>query len=397
MLVDPQSPGMDALKSSLVENLGGMTNAPTSSIWPAFRAQIRADRPYYLAILLYLDVAILVALLCDHENGGPLLLIRHMLVSIVAITFNMGLIWLGLQGLRTLRSGRSLRDGILHGMDGEHLARFLMLPALFVFLSGFNTIKVLLPDFTDLNFDRTLSDLDRTIHGGEPWRMLAAFLGEDWQNLIQAFYLPGWTYAVMLLTAYMCVSRQAARVRDQYITVFLLTWSLLGNVVAALFLSDGPAFYGRITGDYQRYGALVEMLSHTRNNPFSAYMLQNALWVLQQTQSATEGSGISAFPSLHVAMATLVCLGLSALKPRYALYGVPFLISIFVSSIVLGWHYAVDGYASMVLVCALWFVVATVRKALAAARSPQPQDGPSRFRVRRSGYLPAASFRIPRP
>ena len=369
--------------------------------WAAFRAQLRADRPYYLAILLYLDVATLVALIYDRDNGGPLLLIGHMLASILAISVNMALVWLGLHALRTVRAGRSLRHGLWHSLDGEHLARFLMVPALFVFLSAFNTIKVLLPDFTELNFDATLSDLDRRLHGGDPWRMLAAFLGEDWQHLIQALYLPGWTYAVMLLTGYICIAKRAQAVRGQYVTVFLVTWPLLGNVVAALCLSDGPAFYGRITGDAERFGPLVEMLSRTRDNPFSAYMLQNALWMLQQTQSATEGSGISAFPSLHVAMATLVCLGLASLNPRYALYGVPFLSGVFVGSIVLGWHYAVDGYASVILVCALWFVVATLRKAV-QARAVRPEsvvgDAARVRRTRGVGYAavsldpPATTF-----
>ncbi len=174
----------------------------------------------------------------------------------------------------------------------------------------------------------------------------------------------------MLTTGYICISRRATAIRDQYITVFLVTWSFLGNVVATLFLSDGPAFYARVTGDESRYGALVAILARTQDNPFSAYALQNALWVLQQTQSATEGSGISAFPSLHVAMATLVCLGLASLDRRLIAYGGPFLVSIFVGSIVLGWHYAVDGYASVLLVSAVWIAVHNARRsreALAAS------------------------------
>jgi hypothetical protein len=353
---------------------GLMADGGCDSNWVRFRAQVRADRAFYLAIFVYLDIAVLIALAFDRDVGGPLHLIGRMMVSIVAISLNMGSVWLGLQCWRTVRNGGSLRDGIWKSLDVEHLARFLMVPALFVFLSAFNTIKVLLPDFTDLNFDETLSNLDRTIHGGDPWRMLTALLGPDTQNLVQALYLPGWTYAVMFLTGYICVSRHAAKIRDQYITVFLVTWPLLGNVIAALFLSDGPAFYARVTGDHERYGALIDTLAQTRDNPFSAYMLQNALWVLQQTKEASEGSGISAFPSVHVAMATLVCLGLVALNRRYAIYGVPFLVSIFVGSILLGWHYAVDGYASMILVCGIWFVVATLRKALAAARADAVVD-----------------------
>lgn len=333
------------------------------SRWSPFVEQIRADRPFYLAIMLYLDIAVCLVLYYDKEPAGPLWLIVDMLVSTVVITVHMSIVWLGIHYWRALRQGHALFDVLIEAINPAAFARFLMLPALFAFLSAFNAVKVILPDYTDLNFDRTLSNFDRSIHGTDPWRLLTFFYQPSVLNVIQALYLPFWTYVLLLVSAYVLISERTRALRSQYIIVFLLMWSFLGNVVAAMYMSDGPAFFGHVTGDFQRYGGLLNALSQTRDVPFSAYVIQNSLWLLHQTHHASEGSGISAFPSLHVAVATLMCLTLSHIKPRYALYGVPYLVTILLGSIVLGWHYAVDGYASIILVCALWAMVANLLKA----------------------------------
>lgn len=333
-----------------------------------FFQQIRADRPYYLAILLYLDVAICAVLFYDDNPAGPLQMIKDMLVSTVSTTVYMSLVWVGFRYLRAVRQGQSLRDVMIDAIDLPRFARFLMLPALFAGLTAFNAVKVILPEYTHQNYDRTLSNLDRAIHGTDPWRYFGFLYNPEIIDILQNFYLPFWTYALVTVTTYVLVSDRCSAFRDQFIIVFLLVWAFLGNVVAALFLSDGPAFYARVTGDVTRYGDLVEALAMTRESPFSAYVIQNSLWLLRQTHRATQGSGISAFPSLHVAMATLVCLALCHMKPRYAAYGVPYLMLIMLGSVVLGWHYAVDGYASVILVVSLWAMVANLRKAQAVFR-----------------------------
>ncbi len=349
-----------------------MIESPTQT--QLFLRQIRADRPYYLAILLYLDVAVAAVFIYDEDPSGPLWMIRDMLISTVSVTIYMSLVWIGIRYLKALRAGHSLRSVALDAIDLPRFAKFLMLPALFAGLTAFNAVKVILPQYTNLNFDKTLSDLDRAIHGADPWRYFPQLYKPGVLDVIQNFYLPFWTYALVMVTGYVLISDRCKHIRDQYIIVFLLTWAFLGNVVAALFLSDGPAFYGRVTGDVTRYGDLIQSLAATRESPFSAYVLQNTLWLLHQSHRATQGSGISAFPSLHVAMATLVCLAICQILPRYAFYGVLYVAAIMLGSVVLGWHYAVDGYASVALVVALWAMVANIRRAYAMVKSGEPGD-----------------------
>jgi membrane-associated phospholipid phosphatase len=61
-------------------------------------------------------------------------------------------------------------------------------------------------------------------------------------------------------------------------------------------------------------------------------------------------------PSLHVAMATLMWC---AMRPVHRLAGPAyfvFLACILLGSVHLGWHYALDGYVSILLVCILWWL-----------------------------------------
>ncbi|ESX86560.1 hypothetical protein X756_18320 [Mesorhizobium sp. LSHC412B00] len=70
---------------------------------------------------------------------------------------------------------------------------------------------------------------------------------------------------------------------------------------------------------------------------------------------ATRGSlGISAFPSMHVAMAVLFALYATRRSRLAGLLMWAFAAIIMVGSVVLGWHYAVDGYASVLISIAIW-------------------------------------------
>ena len=63
-----------------------------------------------------------------------------------------------------------------------------------------------------------------------------------------------WNYSIVFFTGsfgllfFVATSPLAARVRTRFIFCFMLVWVILGNVLAGLFMSAGPAFYGRVDG-----------------------------------------------------------------------------------------------------------------------------------------------------
>ena len=73
--------------------------------------------------------------------------------------------------------------------------------------------------------------------------------------------------------------------------------------------------------------------------------IQEMLWRVYQSHGIAVGSGISAMPSLHVAIAMSVVLLARKIDRRLAIASTIFTVLIMIGSVHLGWHYAIDGYA----------------------------------------------------
>src|SRR5690606_22316216 len=114
-------------------------------------------------------------------------------------------------------------------------------------------------------------------------------------------------------------------------------------------------------------------LTETRMNYINGY-----LWHNYAESSAGVGSGISAFPSVHVGVATLTLLYLVERSRHLLLPGIAFLAVILVLSVYTGYHYAIDGYFSIVFMIVARQMVAkwqSRRAGRSAHRSDMPAFG----------------------
>lgn len=117
--------------------------------------------------------------------------------------------------------------------------------------------------------------------------------------------------------------------KARHIISFMLTW-LIGMLFAYLFSSAGPLF----TGVYDPAIA-----------PESVRKPAEILWANYQARGALIGGGISAFPSMHVAIAAWLAI---VLRDRgLGWLGVTYSLAVFICSVILGWHYALDGVAGI--------------------------------------------------
>lgn len=91
--------------------------------------------------------------------------------------------------------------------------------------------------------------------------------------------------------------------------------------------------------------------------PLWALQTQDYLWQGYVTQVNGIGSGISAMPSMHVSIAVLMALCTYRLNKTLGYFACAFAVIIQIGSVHLGWHYAVDGYFSVLSTLAIWKAV----------------------------------------
>ena len=156
------------------------------------------------------------------------------------------------------------------------------------------------------------------------------------------------------------------RIRWQFIATFFAAWILLGNVVATVFSSAGPCYFGRVTGLTDPFSDLMAYLDSV--GAISRFP-QEYLWSGYRTGKVLLGSGISAMPSLHIGMTVLLALAGWRTSRILGASLAAFAVAIMVGSVQLGWHYAVDGYAGAAGTLAIWAAVGWLLRLSEARRA----------------------------
>jgi membrane-associated phospholipid phosphatase len=228
-----------------------------------------------------------------------------------------------------------------------------------VLMGTFTSVKNMLPEISGYIWDMALADLDAILHGGlDPWLLLTALVSRPWAlHAVEFVYASGWMVMIGLVPAIVALSPKLAAIRVRFFITYILCWILLGNLLAVATMSAGPAYFGEVTGDFERFRPLLDQVAANAGRLWSAFDIQRMLWHAYENDAASLGSGISAFPSLHVAMATLWAIVAFERSWKLGIAALVFLAFILVGSVALGWHYAIDGYASIILTILIWKVV----------------------------------------
>jgi hypothetical protein len=233
-----------------------------------------------------------------------------------------------------------------------------------LFIDTFIGFKKALPRVMAFGWDVEFMQLDRVLHfGRHPWEWLQPLLGKPHiTGLIDAFYYLWFPIKTFWLAGFLWVRNR--QLRTQFYIAYLLAWIVLGTVMAYLFSSAGPCYFQRVTGAEDPYAPLMQYLYTIHaTSGMLAVDVQELLWMDYQFQSTPLlMKGISAMPSLHVALPVLYAIAgwriNRTLGKAFSIYAVIILIG----SIHLGWHYAIDGYVAALAIPVIWWVSGVVAR-----------------------------------
>ena len=238
-----------------------------------------------------------------------------------------------------------------------------MVLIMMIFMYVFANIKAAIPILNPLAWDTYFAQLDSTLHfGTQPWVWLQPLLGYAPVTFLMNINYNFWFLATWLMWVHFAFADRPSELRTRFFLSFFAMWVFIGGVLAIWFSSAGPCFYGRLGLTPDPYADLMTYLRGVNEVlPIWAIPVQDELW-----QGYVDNSvivrGISAMPSMHNGSALLYALAGYQVSRFAGRLLSAHAILIFIGSIHLGWHYAVDSYLAWALTLVIWFAVAPVAR-----------------------------------
>jgi PAP2 superfamily len=286
--------------------------------------------------------------------SGTTLLFLACFILIWLMAEFVRLIWVGHQGsaLAALRD-KLFEDILAPSRIANTVNAFV---ANGVFFIGFLAVKKAIPLTVAFSWDESFMRLDRALgFGALPHELLAPILQYPLASFVLNLFYNAWFVILISLFFWQGFARHDSILRQQYLLSYLLTWTLGTLILGTMFSSAGPCYYGFVVAGPDPYAPLLDYLS-TANESYPIYAVptQALLW---QSHLAGHGTveGVSAMPSMHVATTILFVKLAQAKGKRWLTWPLAvFSALIFLGSIMLAWHYAVDGLAGIAIALGCW-------------------------------------------
>jgi hypothetical protein len=254
------------------------------------------------------------------------------------------------------------REGEAHPI--QRVRRDVQLPRVLAILGAmvlgpiaagaFSTMKGAIPVAVPFYLDPALASLDRAVFGTDPWRLTHAMFG--WATpLIDRFYL--WWLLVMLVSFYLVLLSKPSAFKTQSLIAYLLMWPLVGTVGGYALSSAGPIFQDALFGGHSGLVAVLQQEGATK-----AVALYQLLLDAYAKRYEMLGTGISAMPSMHIAMACWFALTLRGAWPKFQWVGWIYVGIIWFSSVHLGWHYFSDGVVGIAGALLVWYLAGAIAR-----------------------------------
>lgn len=229
-----------------------------------------------------------------------------------------------------------------------------ILLAVSLFLPAFSVLKSQVGTLYPYNWDQAFIELDHAIHGTDPWRLIQPVVGYPPVTFLIAMAYQVWILLLYIMLPLLCVWMRPGKFATQVLASYFLCWIIIGAVFANLFASVGPCFVQPFYGD-ARFVPLMDYLKSVNTQyPLMFLDVQASLLEWKLNNESELGRGISAMPSMHVSIALLFFLATRELSRPLGMFFGLFFVTILIGSVHTGYHYAVDGYAAIILTLIIW-------------------------------------------
>jgi hypothetical protein len=235
----------------------------------------------------------------------------------------------------------------------------------------FVNLKQFVPALNPALYDSPLWRLDAWLHFGlEPAAFVSDWAGENgWMDFLDQAYVLFFP-AQLVVPLLFLVSRRLRPERARFFFALCLLW-MAGGLVYVLWPSLGPVYYRPSRFFWLEEAPYARHLQLTLLQDYVRFRGDPAYYALKLSH------GVAALPSMHIGV--LAFFAIATHRLRLASLVLWLLTAItFVGSLALAWHYAIDGYAGVLLAAIAWWVgglVARRREGGASALREEEGEG----------------------
>jgi PAP2 superfamily len=225
----------------------------------------------------------------------------------------------------------------------------------------FELFKQLILPARGFPLDPALARIDRALFfGHDAWEVSHALFGSVAATLVLDRAYSMWLVFMFPFPMVVVMAIKDVRMRARLLGTWLAAWIVIGGIGAWLFGSAGPCYYDQLVGPPGRFAGFHRAMANltaaagATGQSITALDFQAMLASELNHKGLVAAGGISAMPSMHVAMAVLFAIaGFARTRWLGWVFSI-YALLIWIGSIHLGWHYAIDGIVGAALMLGLW-------------------------------------------
>ncbi len=250
--------------------------------------------------------------------------------------------------------GFFLKDARAHPAYARLLPALCIIIALGTLMPAFSRIKSAIPLLNDYTWDQTFIAWDIAIHGTDPWRLLQPVLGYPEVSAALGYLYHFWFALIYIGPLCFALYVTDKQLRLRFFLGYFLTWTIVGMIGAISLASVGPVFLEPLLGGDHFAEQMAYLHAANAVQTIPVIEVQQLLLEWYKSGDYGLGRGITAMPSMHVALTSLYVFATWKIDKRlWAAFGI-FWLLIMLGSVHLAYHYAVDGYVALVMVAVIW-------------------------------------------